>query len=182
MTPSVLQHGYLSNIPRIIKIKSYFYVFSKILVFINEVDNDQATESIDIAITYIKKNPNLGLSVQLTSLEANATDSKGILAESKCTRLFLILFLINLIIYVKLSVCRVYDAALKSGQPPHIILDTSKSGLASDTIKSFAAQLAIPTISASYGQVGDLRQWRELTDQQKQFLLQVPFNFCSFNV
>lgn len=69
--------------------------------------------------------------------------------------------------------CRVYDDAVKSGQPPHIIFDTTKSGLAADTVKSFSNQLAIPTISASYGQSGDLRQWRDISAQQKDFLLQV---------
>jgi ionotropic glutamate receptor len=40
-------------------------------------------------------------------------------------------------------------------------------------VKSLSAALAIPTVSASFGQDGDLRQWRDLPDKKKQFLLQV---------
>lgn len=51
-------------------------------VFINEVDNDQATQAVDIALTYIQKNPNLGMSIQLTKVEGNRTDSKKFLDSS----------------------------------------------------------------------------------------------------
>lgn len=51
-------------------------------VFINEVDNDQATQAVDIALTYIQKNPNLGMSIQLTKVEGNRTDSKKFLDTS----------------------------------------------------------------------------------------------------
>ena len=43
------------------------------------MDNDQASQAVEIAINYIKKNPNLGLSVQMVSVEGNRTDSKNIL-------------------------------------------------------------------------------------------------------
>lgn len=52
-------------------------------VFINEVDNDQASQAVDIALTYIKKNPSLGLSVQVLSVDGNRTDSKKFLENSK---------------------------------------------------------------------------------------------------
>lgn len=56
-------------------------------MFINEVDNDQATQAVDIALTYIKKNPNLGLSVQVLSVEGNRTDSKKFLENSNYSEL-----------------------------------------------------------------------------------------------
>lgn len=59
-----------------------FDLFYILQVFINEVDNDQATQAVDIALTYIKKNPNLGLSVQVLSVEGNRTDSKKFLENS----------------------------------------------------------------------------------------------------
>lgn len=46
------------------------------------MDNDQATQAVDIALTYIQKNPNLGMSIQLTKVEGNRTDSKKFLDTS----------------------------------------------------------------------------------------------------
>jgi len=54
-----------------------------------------------------------------------------------------------------------------------LILDTTKSGIASETVKSFTQALGLPTISASYGQEGDLRQWRDLDEAKQKYLLQV---------
>lgn len=58
-------------------------------------------------------------------------------------------------------------------QTPHLILDTTKTGVASETVKSFTQALGLPTISASYGQEGDLRQWRDLDESKQKYLLQV---------
>jgi ionotropic glutamate receptor len=52
-------------------------------VFINEVGNDISAKAVDVAINYIKKNPSLGLSVELASVEGNRSDSKGLLESSK---------------------------------------------------------------------------------------------------
>lgn len=35
------------------------------------------------------------------------------------------------------------------------------------------AALGLPTVSASFGQEGDLRQWRDINDQKKNYLIQV---------
>ena len=59
------------------------FYFLRNLVFINEVGNDAAARSVDVAMAYIRKNPNLGLSVELISVEGNRTDSKGLLESSK---------------------------------------------------------------------------------------------------
>jgi glutamate receptor, ionotropic, invertebrate len=40
-------------------------------------------------------------------------------------------------------------------------------------VKSVSAALGIPTVSASYGQDGDLRQWRDISDKKARYLLQV---------
>lgn len=55
-------------------------------VFVNEVDNDPASQAVEIVLNYIKKNPSLGLSVQLLPIEGNRTDSKKFLENSKFTR------------------------------------------------------------------------------------------------
>lgn len=52
-------------------------------MFTNEVDNDQATQAVEIALNYIKKNPSLGLSVKLTTVEGNRTESKKYLESCK---------------------------------------------------------------------------------------------------
>ncbi|KAL7042223.1 hypothetical protein ACKWTF_001073 [Chironomus riparius] len=121
------------------------------VLFINEVGNDIAQKAFEVAIGYIKKNPNLGLSVEYTLVEGNRTDSKGLLE----------------------SICTTYAANLQENKKPHVIFDTTKTGVSSETVKSLSAALGIPTISASYGQDGDLRQWRELSEKKKAYLLQV---------
>lgn len=57
--------------------------FSSFTVFLNEMDNDQASQAVEIAITYINKNPAHDLSVQLTTVEGSGTDSKKFLDSSK---------------------------------------------------------------------------------------------------
>lgn len=47
------------------------------------------------------------------------------------------------------------------------------TGLASETVKSFTAALGLPTISTSFGQAGDLRQWRNINDEQQKYLVQI---------
>lgn len=62
-------------------------------VFINEVDNDPASQAVEIVMNYIKKNPSLGVSVQLMPIEGNRTDSKKFLENSEL--LFVLIILIN---------------------------------------------------------------------------------------
>lgn len=62
---------------------------------------------------------------------------------------------------------------LSAKKTPHVVLDFTMTGVGSETIKSFTAALGLPTISGSFGQAGDLRQWRNLNANQTKFLLQV---------
>lgn len=75
--------------------------------------------------------------------------------------------------HFSISVCNKYATSIEKKQTPHLILDTTKSGIASETVKSFTQALGLPTISASYGQQGDLRQWRDLDEAKQKYLLQV---------
>lgn len=70
-------------------------------------------------------------------------------------------------------VCGAYNEMLSNSMFPHLVLDTTMTGLASETVKSFTAALGLPTISASFGQEGDLRQWRNIDDNQKEYLVQI---------
>lgn len=40
-------------------------------------------------------------------------------------------------------------------------------------MKSFTAALGLPTVSGAYGQEGDLRQWRDLSEDKQKYLLQI---------
>ncbi|XP_043640733.1 ionotropic receptor 25a [Drosophila teissieri] len=121
------------------------------VLFINEVDNEPAAKAVEVVLTYLKKNIGYGLSVQLDSIEANKSDAKVLLE----------------------AICNKYATSIERKQTPHLILDTTKSGIASETVKSFTQALGLPTISASYGQQGDLRQWRDLDEAKQKYLLQV---------
>lgn len=52
-------------------------------MYINEVGNDVASKAVNIALNYVKKNPGLGLSVDMVTVEGNRTDSKGMLESSE---------------------------------------------------------------------------------------------------
>jgi len=54
-----------------------------LIVFINEVDNEPALKAVDVVLTYLKKNPSYGLSVNVESIEANKTDAKILLEASE---------------------------------------------------------------------------------------------------
>lgn len=43
----------------------------------------------------------------------------------------------------------------------------------SEIAKSFTSVLALPTISGAFGQDGDIRQWRDIDHEKRQYLLQV---------
>lgn len=54
-----------------------------LLVYINEVGNEVAAKAVAIALNYVKKNPGLGLSVDMIQVEGNRSDSKGMLESSE---------------------------------------------------------------------------------------------------
>ncbi|XP_053959026.1 ionotropic receptor 25a isoform X1 [Anastrepha ludens] len=119
--------------------------------FINDADNEPAAKAVTVVLTYLKKNPHYGISIQIDQVEANKTDAKTLLE----------------------SICSKYAESIERKQPPHVVFDTTKSGIASETVKSFTQALGLPTISASYGQEGDLRQWRDIDESKQKYLLQV---------
>nr|XP_040236493.2 ionotropic receptor 25a [Anopheles coluzzii] len=121
------------------------------ILFVNEVDNNLANVAVEVALNYVKKNPQLGLSVDMMYVEGNRTDSKDLLQ----------------------ALCSKYGQSLSENRPPHLLLDTTLTGVSSETVKSFSLALGIPTVSASFGQEGDLRQWRDLTPTKRGYLLQV---------
>jgi hypothetical protein len=77
------------------------------------------------------------------------------------------LLMSSLIVSRRLS-CRLSQPCIS-----HFHLTATKTGVSSETVKSVSAALGIPTVSASFGQDGDLRQWRDIPDKKKNYLLQV---------
>uniref|UniRef100_A0A182YN05 Ionotropic receptor 25a n=1 Tax=Anopheles stephensi TaxID=30069 RepID=A0A182YN05_ANOST len=94
------------------------------ILFVNEVDNNLANVAVEVALNYVKKNPQLGLSVEMMYVEGNRTDSKDLLQ----------------------ALCSKYGQALSDNRPPHLLLDTTLTGVSSETVKSFSLALGIPTV------------------------------------
>lgn len=62
---------------------------------------------------------------------------------------------------------------VKNSKPPHLVLDTTVTGLSSETVKSLTAALGLPTITASYGQERDLVKWRNIDEDEQKYLIQL---------
>lgn len=71
------------------------------------------------------------------------------------------------------KVCGTYSEMLDSDLAPHIILDTTKTPIASEIAKSFTSNLYLPTLSSGFGQEGDIHQWRNISKEKQKYLLQV---------
>lgn len=52
-------------------------------VYVNEEGNVAADRAVDTAMTYINKNPKLGVQVDLQRVVGNRTDAKGLLEARK---------------------------------------------------------------------------------------------------
>lgn len=122
------------------------------LDLINDEANKVANSSIIAALETIKeKYPNyLG---EVWSVQVNGSDVNDTLDR----------------------ICKPWDSAVKKGgtRVPDLVIDTTTAGLAAKISNSFTAALGIPTLSAQYGQEGDLLYWRNLNTDQESYLIQV---------
>ncbi|XP_068084209.1 ionotropic receptor 25a [Anabrus simplex] len=75
--------------------------------------------------------------------------------------------------HIVIELCLAYNKSIDDTTPPKVVLDMSRGGIPSEAVKSFTKLLALPTISASYGQEGDLRYWRNLDSEAQKYLIQV---------
>jgi hypothetical protein len=98
-----------------IKVTNQIFLYNEIflhihlysfIVFINEVGNDVAQKAVNVAVDYVKKTSELGMSVEVMAVEGNRTDSKGLLE----------------------SVCMKLAESIEKKTPPHVIFDTTKTG------------------------------------------------------
>ncbi|XP_014218148.1 ionotropic receptor 25a-like [Copidosoma floridanum] len=119
---------------------------------INDAENDVANKSVTNALKMLKeKSPNKLGKVYVATV--NASGSTETLD----------------------SICPVWKSALqeKDENIPDFVLDTATYGLGAETVNRFTAFLGIPTLSAQYGQDGDMLGWRDITKEQQQYLVQV---------
>ncbi|XP_043471341.1 ionotropic receptor 25a [Leptopilina heterotoma] len=124
------------------------------LLIINDEENDVANKSVTSALNMLKdKYPDYLGEIYIVLI--NNSD-----AESTFNR-----------------VCGTWNMTLLGGRSgskiPDLVLDITKSGMATETVNAITAALGLPTVSGEFGQKGDLRRWRELTDDQKGYLIQV---------
>ncbi|XP_076060298.1 ionotropic receptor 25a [Oratosquilla oratoria] len=123
------------------------------IMSVYEEGNMVAKEAMEVAISYVADNSNLGVTVAKNHV---VMVKKG--GDIEAT--------VN-------ETCDMLDAAVDDGESPHIILDSTTIGLMSETIKSFARTLALPTFTVSYGQAGDIREWRDLSEEEEKYLVQL---------
>ncbi|KAK9884539.1 hypothetical protein WA026_007380 [Henosepilachna vigintioctopunctata] len=120
-------------------------------MYVNEDQNFLAEEAVNGAVAYVNKNESFGISVNITRVITNRTESVELLQ----------------------ALCRTYASMLETSTPPHLVLDTTLTGLSSETVKSFTASLGLPTITASFGQERDLIKWRNIDDDEKKYMIQI---------
>ncbi|CAH0391759.1 unnamed protein product [Bemisia tabaci] len=121
-------------------------------MFVNEESNLIGSKAMEVALNYIRRNPRLGIHIGGNYPVSIATQDAEVILE---------------------NLCATYNASVKDGKPPHILIDFTMSGIPSEAVKTFTAALGIPTISASFGQDGDVRQWKNLDGEQLKYLIQV---------
>ncbi|XP_024885188.1 ionotropic receptor 25a isoform X1 [Temnothorax curvispinosus] len=73
------------------------------------------------------------------------------------------------------TICNTWSSAISKGGAtvPDLILDMTMANLGAEASSSFTAAMGIPTLSAQFGQEGDIRYWRDLNLDQKDYLIQV---------
>lgn len=122
------------------------------LVIINDLNNEMANVSVTVALKALReKYP--GQLGNVWSVQINETDSSDSLEK----------------------ICNIWNSAIGrgGGSVPDLVLDVTTFGLGSEVSGSFTAAVGIPTLSAQFGQEGDIRYWRDLNLDQMNYLIQV---------
>ncbi|CAM1317771.1 Uncharacterised protein g6837 [Pycnogonum litorale] len=82
---------------------------------------------------------------------------------------------------VEISSEPIYDAVCQQlhslftskANKPLVVFDTTIGGQSSSAVKRIVRTLKIPTVSATYGFQGDIKEWKDLTSSEEQYLIQV---------
>ncbi|XP_054005653.1 ionotropic receptor 25a [Hylaeus anthracinus] len=122
------------------------------IFFVNDETNKVANKSIMAALKTIKDKYS-GYLGKVWMVQVNETDVNDTLDR----------------------ICNSWESAVegKATTVPDLIVDTTTAGMGAKISNSFAAALGIPTLSAQYGQKGDLLYWRNLNADQTGYLIQV---------
>ncbi|CAG0922471.1 unnamed protein product [Notodromas monacha] len=124
------------------------------VLFINEQNNTVAKAAFDAAVTFIKSRGSAvarartGKITEIVNVKKNSYD------------------FVN-------TTCQQIDSLVNAGTPPHLIVDTTLSGVSSEIVKAVAKALQIPTMSASYGHDNDITEWRDVSVNQEKYLVQI---------
>ena len=113
---------------------------------INDEKNEVANKSVANALKHVKeKYPNALGQVYIAPVKGN--DAKA----------------------ANDVICAIWKNALLAGDDkvPDFVLDTTTYGPAAEAVNQFTALVGIPTLSAQFGQEGDLLGWRDIKDGQK---------------
>lgn len=116
---------------------SIYSEYLKISVIINDEENDIANKSVMTSLKMLKKmySNHVG---EVNVVQINASDT-----ESTVNRL-----------------CQTWNSSLGRGtlslKIPDLVIDTTKFGMATETVQTFTSTLGIPTVSGVFGQKGDL--------------------------
>ncbi|XP_050723400.1 ionotropic receptor 25a-like [Eriocheir sinensis] len=120
------------------------------IMVMHEVENEPATSGILAAIKYLENTGGATIGIKEFMALKKGDDVEATVNDT----------------------CAKLDAAIDAGKAPHIVIDATTTGLLSETAKSITRALALPTFSASYGQEGDIREWRDLTAEEEKYLVQ----------
>ncbi|KAK4301458.1 hypothetical protein Pmani_026414 [Petrolisthes manimaculis] len=142
--------------------------------------NQPAMQGIMAAVKYLEQNTNEGVMIgkQVTMTVKKGEDIEDtmnlFLTSTSTNQLLLLNPITGEDIEATVNqTCDRVDAMLDSNEAPHIVLDATTTGMMSETIKSFTRALALPTLSATYGQEGDIREWRDLSEMEEKYLIQL---------
>ncbi|XP_046384858.1 ionotropic receptor 25a [Ischnura elegans] len=122
----------------------------------NSAENGIAERALDVALNYARRNRGLGGGARVDSVRRVVNAGSKISANDLLEEL-----------------CKAYNDSLLEDKPPHVVVDTTIAGTASETVKYFTSALGLPTVSTSYGQQGDIRQWQNLSSEKLKYLLQI---------
>nr|CAD7199712.1 unnamed protein product [Timema douglasi] len=104
-------------------------------LFVNDIENEIANNAFDVALKYLQRNTDIDIQPDVTRVTGNSTDAREFLDQ----------------------LCKVYNDSLEEKKAPHVVIDTTIAGVPSEVVKAFTSALGLPTLSASHGQDGDLR-------------------------
>lgn len=62
---------------------------------------------------------------------------------------------------------------VERNEPPHVVIDTTMLGMASEAVKTFIMGLNLPSITTSFAQDGDFRSWKNANEEMKKYFIPV---------